>query len=509
MDQGATDSMAGVDAPDARPPTTDREVLAGQKRALELALHGAPLAEVLDTLVRTIEAHSRTGLRASILLMDDDGRHLLLGAAPSLPAAYNQAIHGVAIGPEVGSCGTAAFTRETVVVEDIETDPRWAAYQELARAHGLRACWSTPILSSTGAVLGTFALYHGTVAVPAAADQELVELLGSTAALVIERDLNARQRERAEAALRDQAERQLGRLAALFEHAPAAIAVLRGPEHVFEVANPAYQQLVGGRPLLGRTVRAAFPELAGQGLYEVLDNVQATGVEYVGRSQRVMLAGAGAEEPAERFFNFVYQPMPDPAGRAADVFVLAFDVSDHVRAQRAAEEALARAEASEHILKTFIDNLPELAWTALPDGHIDYYNQRWYDYTGTTFEEMQGWGWEKVHDPLLLPKVVERWQRSLATGEPFEMEFTLRGADGVARWFLTRVAPSRDAAGRIVRWFGTNTNIDVIRASQALLEAVADQSREMQAALLAMRHDKDRAVARVAELERDRPSGTR
>ncbi|MFX8797546.1 GAF domain-containing protein, partial [Acinetobacter baumannii] len=88
--------------------------------------------------------------------------HLLLGAAPSLPEAYNQAIHGVAIGPKVGSCGTAAFTRQRVVVEDIATDPLWTDYRHVALAAGLHACWSQPIFASTGQVLGTFAIYHRT-----------------------------------------------------------------------------------------------------------------------------------------------------------------------------------------------------------------------------------------------------------------------------------------------------------------------------------------------------------
>jgi hypothetical protein len=114
---------------------------------------------------------------------------------------------------------------------------------------------------------------------------------------------------------------------------------------------------------------------------------------------------------------------------------------------------------------------------------------------------MQGWGWEKLHDPQVLPKVVERWKQSLATGQPFEMEFTLRGADGVPRWFLTRVAPMRDAAGNITRWFGTNTNIDEIKASKALAEAMTEQSLDTQHALHELRRAKERAEQRVAELE--------
>lgn len=113
---------------------------------------------------------------------------------------------------------------------------------------------------------------------------------------------------------------------------------------------------------------------------------------------------------------------------------------------------LATAEARENDLRELVENLPELAWTARPDGAMDYFNRRWFDYTGTTLEQMQGWGWKSVHDPEKLDEVVARWQRSIDTGEPFEMEYLLRGRDGVFRWFLTRVMPLRDESGRIVRW---------------------------------------------------------
>ena len=174
-----------------------------------------------------------------------------------------------------------------------------------------------------------------------------------------------------------------------------------------------------------KSVRAALPELEGQGLFELLDEVYGTGNPYIGRSQRVLLARRPGQPLEEAYFDFVYQPLRGPHGAVDTILVVAFEVTNLVVAKLDAEAARARAENSEQALKTFVDNLPELAWTARPDGHIDYYNRRWYEYTGTTFEEMQGWGWEKVHDPELLPQVVERWNQSLATGEPFEMEFTL------------------------------------------------------------------------------------
>ena len=120
-------------------------------------------------------------------------------------------------------------------------------------------------------------------------------------------------------------------------------------------------------------------------------------------------------------------------------------------------------QARERLFRAMFENLPELAWAARADGHIDFYNQRWYEYTGTTPAQMEGWGWTSVHHPETLDAVLARWRHSIDTGEPFEMEFPLRGADGVYRWFLTRVRPLRDGDGRIVRWFGSNTNIDARR----------------------------------------------
>lgn len=189
---------------------TDRKqseaIIEGQKQALELAVHSVPLSAILEVLIKTVETQSADNVLASILLLDEDGIHLRHGAALSLPDSYNRAIEGVAIGPSVGSCGTAAYTHQTVVVNDIANDPLWAEFREVALDHGLRACWSTPILSSNGTVLGTFALYYREVNQPTPQDQEVVDLLKHTAAVVIERDRETRDRRAAEQALRNSEE---------------------------------------------------------------------------------------------------------------------------------------------------------------------------------------------------------------------------------------------------------------------------------------------------------------
>lgn len=157
-------------------------------KVLELAIGDAPLETTLTELIRIVESTSRTGVLGSILLLDPDGRHLRKGAAPSLPAAYTAAIDGAEIGPCAGSCGTAAYLGAAVFVSDIESDPLWADYKQIALPHGLRACWSTPILTRGRKVLGTFAMYHREPREPTVRDLMLVDLVTQTAALVIDRE---------------------------------------------------------------------------------------------------------------------------------------------------------------------------------------------------------------------------------------------------------------------------------------------------------------------------------
>lgn len=153
---------------------------------------GAPLRQTLEDLVRLVESWTPSGMLASILVLDDSGRHLRHGAGPSLPEAYNAAIDGLEIGPEVGSCGTAAYHNKTVSVFDIATNPLWKNFRELATKFGLRACWSTPIHASDGRVLGTFANYYRVVRDPSPRDLRVTDMITSVAASAIEQDRQAR-----------------------------------------------------------------------------------------------------------------------------------------------------------------------------------------------------------------------------------------------------------------------------------------------------------------------------
>ena len=143
-------------------------ILATQREVLERCVLGEPLAEVLDRVTTAVTEHSVDRAIASILLLEN-GR-LTHCSAPHLPRAYVEAIDEVPIGPSAGSCGTAAYRREPVIVRDIEHDPLWEDYRHIALSHGLRACWSVPIIGSGDEVLGTFALYHRTVCDPSPED---------------------------------------------------------------------------------------------------------------------------------------------------------------------------------------------------------------------------------------------------------------------------------------------------------------------------------------------------
>ncbi len=170
---------------------TDRKrtegLQAAQARLLEAAMQDVPLQGLLESLVTMVEGLSSHGVIASILLTDPDRRRLCHCAAPNLPADFNDAVDGIEIGPNVGSCGAAAYRKEAVYVNDIANDPLWADYRDLALSHGLRACWSAPILSTEGEVLGTFALYYPHALEAPSSDRDLLDLVAGSAALIIER----------------------------------------------------------------------------------------------------------------------------------------------------------------------------------------------------------------------------------------------------------------------------------------------------------------------------------
>lgn len=184
-----TQALPRIGAPDknVNTPTDEKEAefQAGQSRVLKMIAANAPLSEVLNDLVLLIEAQS-PGMLCSVLLLSADGNHIEHGAAPSLPPQYVKAVDGAPIGPKNGSCGTAMYRGKPVVVTDIFEDPLWDDYRELAEGTGLQACWSTPIMSSKGKVLGSFAMYYREPRTPTGDESRLTSVATYIAGLAIE-----------------------------------------------------------------------------------------------------------------------------------------------------------------------------------------------------------------------------------------------------------------------------------------------------------------------------------
>jgi len=250
----------------------------------------------------------------------------------------------------------------------------------------------------------------------------------------------------------------LSRLAAIVESTDDAI-LSKDLHGTILSWNPGAQRLLGysAEEAIGRLVTIIIPPERTEEEDRILARIIAG--EQVAPYETERLTKDGSR----RAVSLTVSPLRDGNGNVIGASKILRDITERKRAETALRE-------SEERFRTMSNAIPQLAWVAQADGFIYWYNDRWYQYTGTTPEQMEGWGWQSVHDPDALPRVLERWKASLESGEPFSMEFPLRGADGRFRRFLTRVLPLKDSRGRILRWFGTNTDVTEISETREALE---------------------------------------
>jgi PAS domain S-box-containing protein len=277
----------------------------------------------------------------------------------------------------------------------------------------------------------------------------------------------------------------------LFEQAPGFIAALSGPDYVFTVANAAYRQVVGRSGLIGKPVREALPEVQEQGFIRLLDHVYQTGKPFIGRGVRVVVKHGPDDAVEERFLDFVYQPIFNQDGTVSGIFVQGHDVTDHRRVENALRE-------SEERFRAIANSVDQLIWATRPDGFHDYYNQRWYEYTGVPEGSTHGSAWNGLFHPDDREHAWKTWRQSLETGEPYHIEYRLRHHSGQFRWVLGRAQPVRDEEGRITRWYGTCTDIHDLKQAQEELQASRERavrSEEETSRLAAM------LAERVSELD--------
>src|SRR6266852_247302 len=424
-------------------------LLSAERRTLELISGGAALAETLQDLCDSVDAHSPEIISA-VLLMDSDGERLWPAAGRRVPKGWTDAISPLRIGPCTGSCGTAAFRKKPVMNSDISNDRLWSAnpagsYLEVALRHGLRATWSQPLLSKDDKVLGTFAMYYAEPRSPNASDLQLIEGAARVALIAIQSDRSKTALQRAYQEIK-QSE---GRLRKIIDTIPT-LAWCSLPDGTGEFWNRRWHVYTG---LSHEAVRgwgwqdAIHPE----DLKEITDKwlgFLASGQpgEVEGRLRRF--------DGQYRWFLFRAHPLCDELGKIVNWYGVCIDIDDRKRA----EEQLRRDQSE---LQRITDAISNAIIVLDSDGKAIYANRFARDYTGLTPEDL--WA-EDFRSLIFHPDDVGAsrsvHQLALRRGVPFEDEQRALRKDGQYRWFLIRYNPLLDEEGNVLRWYATATDID-------------------------------------------------
>ncbi|UOG74534.1 PAS domain-containing protein [Hymenobacter tibetensis] len=255
----------------------------------------------------------------------------------------------------------------------------------------------------------------------------------------------------------------------ILSQVPAYIATLTGPNHVYRYVNERAQQLFRGQARVGLPAAQAAPELVEQGFIALIDDVYRTGQPFV--LHEIPFHSTDQSAGREQwFFNGVFQPLLDEENQTQGILVFGIDVTEQVHAKQRAAELLEEIRYQDREFQQALESLPQMAWVSRPEGGVLYYNQRWYDFTGGTFENMREQGWENFIHPDDLPNTQRKWKAALRAGTTFETEHRWRSQTGEYRWFLARAEAIRREDGRILRWVGSNTDIDDKRLAQVRLE---------------------------------------
>jgi PAS domain S-box-containing protein len=427
---------------------------------LQLILLGAPLTEVLTSVTRLIEAHGQ-GMLCSICLLDEDGAHLRYVAA-NLPEAYRAATDGMRIGPNVGSCGAAAYLGTPVFVSDMVSHPNWATFRDVVLQSGLRAAWSTPIMSHDGKVQGTFCLYDSEVRDPGPQERQLIDYAGRVARIAIERN-----------------------------RSPSALTV------AFETTTTNEQNLrliVDCIPGFVSTFNAAGEvqlhnrqvlEYAGK-TAEEMTNWATSDLVHPDDLPRVIDAWRRAIEiggPIDlehrsrgadgvyRWFHARARPQRDAEGRIVGWYNLGTDIDERKRAEGELERAFDEIAKSEAELRTIVDAIPQLIVALGADGQFLSANQAVLEYTGLTREELRSQRFRDVFHLEDTERLRDVRDAAISRALPFEYERRVRHRDGQYRWLLVQYNPLRNERGEVIRWYATGTDIDQRKRAEDTLRS--------------------------------------
>ena len=374
-------------------------LLAAEKRTLEMIASGACLADILERLCETIDAQA-SNIKSAVMLMDADGMHLRPAAGPRLPKGWVEAITPLKIGPCVGSCGTAAFLKQRVIVSDIATDPLWADYRELALSHGLRAAWSQPLLSKNQEILGTFCVSYAEPRTPSETDLRLIEGAGHIAVIAIEG-------ERSQEALRsafEEIRNSEAKLRKIIDTIPT-LAWCSLPDGTGIFWNRRWHEYTGLTLEVARGwgwQDAIHPE----DLKEITDKwlgFLASGQpgEVEGRLRRF--------DGVYRWFLFRAEPLRDESGNIVNWYGTDTDIDDLKRAE-------AKLRQDEEELRQLIDLLPQHVVVLNKDGTLLQANKTLLDYTGFALEEMKAAGTREQMSRHVPPEDLQRFEKEQSAG---------------------------------------------------------------------------------------------
>ena len=406
-----------------------------EKQALELVAKGETLESVLGFICQAVEGLAPPML-CSIMLSEDDGMHLSLATAPNLPSEYNRAIKRIPIGPEIGSCGSAAHYRKPIIAADIATDPYWKDYATVALTHGLKACWSLPIISSANRLLGTLAVYHCEPREPQPTDLQVLERVSQITAIAIE---HARMTE----ALRESE----ARFQAFMSHSPA-ISFINDIDGHYIYGNPQFETLSGlaGEDLAAKTVFDFLPADIATRLSQKDKAVLASG--QMCESEEALPAPDGTVR------HWLMIKFPLAVEEQPLLGAIAVDITERKRLEQANQDQADRLRLAMDIAK-----LATWDWNILTNQII------WSD----NCEEVQGLprgslnetfeAYQRLVHPEDLPRLLADIECALSGQRPYRTEHRIVPPTGEVQWIEGNGVVYRDELGRPIRMVGTVRNI--------------------------------------------------
>ncbi|MFM9263704.1 PAS domain S-box protein [Tychonema sp. BBK16] len=492
--------------------------LAGQKEILEMIAKGTLLGDTLNALVKIIEQQSRD-MMGSILLLDQEGKHLMHGVAPSLPESYNAAIDGVAIGPNIGSCGTAAYRKESVIVTDIANDPLWENYRDLALSFGLRACWSIPIFSSQSQLLGTFVMYYSGPRTPEEFEWQLIEVARNLAGIAIEQKQAEESLQQVNEDLENRVIKRTSELSQAFVQLQTEIAERQETEKELMASESRFQKLAANLPgmiyqcLLRSDNSVSFPYVSpacremfelepeaiqqnsdllidlvhpddSQDYYESI-TISAKNIQPWLWEGRLIL-------PSSKIKWFQVNARPESTENGDILWDgITIDITDRKQAEAALQE-------SQQFIQKIADATPGILYLYdLEEQRNIYANSSVGTLLGYTFDETQEMG-SMLMPQLLHPedmvKILE-YHASFAgikDGEVWEIEYRMLGANGEWFWLQSRdTIFSRNADNQPKVIIGFAQNITTRKQAEAALRQSEvlerERAQQLETAMLELR----------------------